>query len=265
MSRLEEQLEKERSEKERQSSEPKPPLELTPQQKLANTEAEIKAFKAQQDLDTVKLGYENLKVRESTIADREKSLTDGLEKLQKQIGEFELQQKERVEKANKKADEYNEAFNLLKTERAEAKRIMEDAIRKKSEAENIIKSQSEAENISQEKQEAYNANMDESIKLLVEIVKVLRRQEDVKALTLAVFLGKDLNLIQWLQYKKVGLQTLADIISVDCDRIVEVCEHLQDSKSDNSAVLNYLLQSVEWLQTSLKIQWQPHDIESPRI
>ncbi len=268
MSKLEDELEREKQERLLKEQQVKPPPEVkrepTPQERLVNTEAEIKAFKAAQDLESIQLGYKDLKVRESTIADRETTLVVGKEELVKRIGEFELEQKKRVETANKKADEYNEAFNLLKTERAEAKRIMEDAIRKKSEADNIIKSQTEAEKVNQEKQEAYNANMDEAIKLLVEIVKVLRRQENSKSLNLAVVLGKDLTLIQWLQYKKVGLQTLADIISAECDRIVEVCEYLQDSKTDNSAVLNYLLQSVEWLQTSLKIQWQPNNGEIVR-
>ncbi len=254
MSRLEEQLERERREK---SSEHLSETPKTPQQRLADTEVEIKAFKAQQDLDSVKLGYENLKIRESTIADREKALKDGVEKLQKDIGEFELHQKERVAKANEKADEYNRAFQLLQTERAEAKRIMEDAMRKKSEADNIIKSQTETEKISQEKQEAYAENMDEALDLFEEIVRTLRRQEEGKALGLAVTLGKDLTLIQWLQYRKCNLQTLADIISVDCDRIVDVCEYLQDTRKDHSSLLNYLLQSTEWLQSALRIEWIP--------
>ena len=263
MTRLEEQLEeKNRLEAEQakhsgEVNKPEVKIPETPQQRLANTEAEIKAFKSTQDLDSVKLGYENLKVRESTIADREKNLQDKTEKLQKDIGEFELQQKERVAKANEKADEYNEAYNLLKTERAEAKRIMEEAIRKKSEAENIINSQTEVEKIQQEKSEAYTANMEESLKLLGEAVGVLRRQDDGKILGLAVILNNDLYLIQWLQYKKAGLQTLADIIEVDCDRIVEVCEYLQDSKKDYGEVLKYLLDSTEWLSQALCIAWSP--------
>lgn len=261
MTRLEEQLENEK----RQSGEIKPPIEvkreLTPQERQANTEAEIKAFQATQNLDSIKLGYENLKVRESTIADREKNLQDKTEKLQKEIGEFELQQKERVAKANEKADEYNKAYNLLKTEREVASKTMAEAITKKSEADNIIKSQTEVEKVNQERQEAYATNMDESLKLLTEIVKALRQQEDGKALSLAVTLNKDLTLIQWLQYKKAGLQTLADIISVDCDRIVEVCEHLQDSKTYNSKILNYLLQSTEWLSEKLLIEWRPNEID----
>jgi DNA repair exonuclease SbcCD ATPase subunit len=259
MSKLEEELEAERKLKSSEQSSEIKDQPKSAQQRLADTEAEIKAFKAQQDLESIKDGYESLKVREFTIADREKVLEQGQEKLKKDIGEFELQQKERVSKANEKADEYNKAYNLLKTEREEAKRIMTEAIAKKSEADNIIKSQTETEKINQEKQEAYTENMEESIKLFGEIIINLRRQEDSKSLSLAVILNKDLNLIQWLQYKKSSLQTIADIISVDCDRITQVCEYLQNSNVDNSKLLNYLLSSTEWLQNALKIEWQPND------
>jgi len=252
MTRLEEQLEKERQQRGEEKSPEVKDQPLTPQQKLTDAETAIKLFKTQTDLDSLKLGYENFKVREQNIADREKELTEGLEKLKIDIGEFELQQKERVAKANEKADEYNKAYNLLKTEREVASKTMAEAIAKKSEADNIIKSQTETEKINQGKQEAYAENMDESIKLVAEIVKVLRQQEDNKAYSLSQTLNKDLVLIQWLLYKKAGLQTIADIIAVDCDRITEISEYLQDTKKDYSSLISYLGQSTDWLQKKLK-------------
>ena len=254
---LKEELEEEQKKRKEIETRQVVPPEPTPQQKAANVEAEIKLFKIQQDLDSLKLGYDNFKLRESTIIDIEKALADREERLKKNIGTFELEQKERVAKANAKADEYNEAFMLLQTERTEAKRIMEDAIRKKSEADNIIKSQTEAERVYQEKQGAYIDNMDESLKLFAEIIGVLKQQEDGASLTLAVELGKDYYLMQWLQYKNCNLSTLADIIAVVCERITETCGHLQDSKKDYSSLLNYLLQSTDWFEKALMIQWQP--------
>ena len=236
----------------------------TPIERLSDAELEIKAFKAEQDLDSVKQGYENLKVRESTIAEREQALADEQKALALSVGNFELDQKARLETYNKKSADYNQAFALLQTERKEAARIMEEAIKTKSEADTIIKSQTEAEKVDQEKQEAYDANMEDSIKLLRSIVKTLKRQDDAKALSLAGTLSRDLKLIDWLQYKKGSLTTLAEIIAVDCDRIVQVCEHLQDSKVDYTTVLNYLLASTEWLQSALCISWSPHDTDVVR-
>jgi chromosome segregation ATPase len=238
-------------------------VEKSPLQRISDAEMEIKAFQKEQELESVRSGFESFKIRESSLVGKETDLASREEKLRTQIGAFELEQKTRVEKANKIAEDYNKAYELLKTERKEATRIMTEAIEKKSEAESIIKSQTETEKTNQEKQEAYVSNMDDSMKLLNQVYGVLRKQDDGKLLTLAGVLYKDLTLISWLQFKKCALQTIADIISVDIDRITEVCEYLQNTKKDYNQVLKYLLDSTEWLQTKLKIEWQPNPIVLP--
>jgi chromosome segregation ATPase len=262
MARLEEQLENEKRREKEQGGEIKPPPKdtpLSPQEEIAKTESIIKAFKLKQELQSIELGYESFKLRESSLAGKENELADKETELQTKIGKFELEQKDRMEKLKINVDDYNKAYALLKTSQGEVNKLMSDALKQKSEAESIIKSQTLSEQTTQEKQEAYDENMDSAISLLAEIVKVLRRQEDGKVLSLAVALSKDLTLIQWLQYKKSGLQTLADIIAVDCDRIVDVCEGLQNSKTDYSKLLKYLLDSTEWLQNALKIEFKPND------
>ena len=254
---LEEQLENEKKGGGQKSPEIKIPE--PPQLRYANTEAEIKAFKAKQDLESLELGYNDLKHRETTMADREKALEDSKTELTKRIGEFELEQKTRVENVNNKANEYNEQFNLLKTEREEAKKLMAEALEQKAKANSIIKSQTQEEESNQRKQEAYTSNMDEAIKLCGDMARYLKRQEDGRAFSMGNLLQKDLTLIQWIQYKKLSLKTIAELIEVDCDRITELCEYLQDSKRDYSECLKYLLDSTEWLSKKLLIEWKPNE------
>jgi hypothetical protein len=241
-----------------QQVETTPVIEVkSPLQRISDADLEISAFKKEQELDSVKAGYASLILREKTIADREKTIADKETNILTQIGLFEVEQKKRMETYNTKVEDYNKAFALLQTERKESSRIMQEAIKIKSEAETIIKSQTELEKTCQEKQEAYVANMDESVKLMGSIFKVLRKQDDGKLLSLAGLISKDLNLIQYLQFKKCALQTIADVVSVDIDRITEVCGYLQDSKKDYSQVLKYLLDATDWLQKNLKIDWTP--------
>jgi hypothetical protein len=234
-------------------------VEKSPLQRISDAEMEIKAFQKEQELESVKSGYANFLLREKTIVDQEKGIADRETSLKENIGAFELEQKTRMEKYNSNVSDYNKAYELLKTERKESQRIMEEAIKKKSEADSIIKSQTEQEKISQEKQDAYTENLDSSIKLMTEIYKVLKKQDDAKLLSLAVVIHNDLTLTQWLIFKKCSVQSIVDILSVDIDRITEVCEYLQNTKKDYNQVLKYLLDSTEWLQTSLKIEWQPAD------
>lgn len=248
---LQEQLLEEQN-KIKQQTPPEPQkVELTPKQRLENADLALKAFQAERELDSQQSGYVNFKVRESSIVEREKSIADREEALKKSIGEFEIEQNKRVDKVNKTAEEYNKAYALLKTEREEAKRIMEEAIEKKSQAEQIIKAQTLEQKTTQARQTAYASNMDESLKLFADIYKFLRRMDEPKSLDMAVVLNKDLVLIQRLCDKKVNLQTVADIISVDHDRLIELCEFLQNSKKDYSDVLGYLFQATEWLQKAL--------------
>jgi hypothetical protein len=95
---------------------------------------------------------------------------------------------------------------------------------------------------------------------MTEIYKVLKKQDDVKLLSLAVIIHNDLTLTQWLQFKKCSVQSIVDILSVDIDRITEVCEYLQNTKKDYNQVLKYLMDSTEWLQSALHIQWTPAEI-----
>ena len=232
-------------------------IPMTPQQRLLNADFEIKAFQKESELDSIKAGYESFKLRESSIANREKAVADKEVDLQTQVGVFEIEQKKRLADYNGKVEEYNKAFALLSTERKEANKIMQEALKLKSESENIIKSQTANEKLCQQKQVAYTENMDECLKLMGEIVSVLRREDNGESLNISVLVGKDLVLIEWLKYKKANMQTLADVIAVDCERITELCEHLQDSKKDNGAILKYLLDSTAWIEQALKLTQLP--------
>lgn len=262
---LQEQLAEQNKAREQQNNPPAPttPAEPTPEQRSQKADAEIIAFKKEMELDSIKSGYENLKTRETTISSREQDIADREDKLKKDIGTFELEQKERVAKANEIAADYKKQYALLTTERAEAKRIMEDAITKKAEADNIIKSQTEAERLRQEKSEAHRTNMGDALALLSDIIRTLRSQDDVKILSLAGILIKDYKLIQRLQYRKTELQSIADIIAVECDRIHELCEYLQDSKRDYGVIMKYLLDCTEWFYKNLKIEWVVEEEEIP--
>ena len=251
---LEKQLEEERRKKElEEQGKVSPPAVVTPSQEFADTEAKIKAFKSKQDLQSLELGYENFKLRESSLSDKEQELRDKEATLQKSIGAFELEQKDRVEKVNKKAEEYNEQFNLLKTEREEAKRIMAEAIKIKADADRVLKNQTDKDKDYQGKQEAYASNMADAMDVVSGMIKTLRKQEDSRCLTMAVTLNSHLVLIQWLQYRKLNLSSMADVIAVDCQFVTELCEPLQ-SKDGYAGVTNYLLECVDWLENSLLIE-----------
>jgi hypothetical protein len=255
MSTLQEQLDKEKQAK---ANEQKPtPEVISAKQKLENANLELDAIRKQQEVDSATLGYANFKEREKSFADRESELIKGTNQLVDDRAKFTKEREDFLARYEVHKKEYDTLMAAIKTREDEAKRIMTEAISKKSEAEKIIKHQTEAEKVNQEKQEAYADNMDDSLKLFGEIIQVLRKQEDGRILNMAVALNSDFYLIQWLQYKKAGLQTLADIVAVDCDRITELCEYLQDSKKDYSVVLKYLLDSTEWLSNALCIKWSP--------
>lgn len=248
---LQEQLLDEQNKTKQQAPQEPVKVEPTPRQRIENADLLLKAFQAERELESQQSGYVNFKVRESSIVEREKSIADREEALKKSIGEFEIEQNKRVDKVNKTAEEYNKAYALLKTEREEAKRIMEEAIEKKSQAEQIIKAQTLEQKTTQARQTAYASNMEESLKLFADIYRYLKVMEEPRCLDMAVALNKDLGLIQRLCDKKVNLQTVADIISVDHDRLIELCEFLQNSKKDYSDALGYLFQATEWLQKAL--------------
>lgn len=250
---LKEQLEEEK--RLRESSSPIiTPSIPNPIKDFADTEAKIKAFKAKQDLESLELGYDNFKVRESSIKDREESCRKLEEELQKKVGGFELQQEQRVEEYNEKVNKYNEAYALLEAKIEEVNKLHEEALTIKAKADSLIKSQTDLEKVNQLKHDAYVANMENSLKLLGEIATELRQHDNDDTLELISTIGNYTYLIQWLQYKKCNLSSVADVISVICSNIVVTCEKLQGAKTDNGELIKYLLDSVSYLEKALMLK-----------
>jgi hypothetical protein len=252
MSKLEDELKKERER-----------AEAPPPQPPPNIEQQIKDFKAKQDLESLQLGYENFKKREDSIVGREEEVAKGFLLLAKDREIFETEQKKRLDTYNIKTDDFNKEYELFKTTKKEAERIMTEALQKKSEADRIIKAQTEAEKIAQEKSEAYEANMVEALGVFEEIGEYLIRcgttWMDAKVQNVGKILQIDLSLIQRLQEKKVNNSTIAEVIAVDCDRMIELAEYLQDGKLRYNPVkvLDYLNKNTDWICESLKIDWSP--------
>jgi chromosome segregation ATPase len=231
-----------------------------PKQSEPTVDEQIQIARKKMELDSINSGYESFKVRENSINGKITELEKQEKKLAESIGVFELEQKKRLDTYNANIENYNQAYALLQTRSKEAEKIMEQALKKSAEAERILKSQSKLEKEQQEKLEAYQTNMTEVVELLGDVAKVLRREEDSKILSVAAFLIHDFNSIGVLIDRKCSLITVADIVALDCEKITELCGYLQDSKKDR--LLPYLLQSVEFIQSSLKIAWTPPDTES---
>ena len=257
---LNEQLKEEQRKRQQESNVPNEP---TPQQRKANADSLIDALKTEMELDSIKQGFANLKQREQALVDKEKDLAEKDKALKESIGAFELEQKKRVEQANERINNANKYFEELQVQRKEAEKLMSNAIRVKAEAETIIKSQTVQDKDRQERQSAYADNMEESLELLNDVSNALRQQEDNYAFSLSGIIKRDLSLIGKLQDKQADLQTLTDIISVDMDRILELCEYLQNSKKDYSQLIKFLGDSTEWLSERLVIEWDNKVPELP--
>ena len=129
---------------------------------------------------------------------------------------------------------------------------MEQAQKLTSEAERIIKAQTEAEKETNERQKLYETNLTEGIVVFTEIANYVSN----KGYSVGRILKYDVGLISRMQDRKVNLASIADVISADIGRINELCQVLQD-KNENPKLLEYLNSNVEYLETSLKISWQP--------
>lgn len=252
-SNLEKQLEEERQKREQQSPTQQPP----------NIEQQIKEFKQLQELESLKLGYENFKQRENSFTSKESELQKQQEQLERERLEFEIEQKKRVDTVNAKLEEYGKQYELLQTKIKEAGKIMEDALKQKAEADRIIKSQTEAEKIAQEKNEAYKAHLSEVLDVFAEIgnylVKCGTTWADSRVLNIGRTLQLDLSLLKRLQERNSNNAVLAEIIAVDCNRITELAGYLQDTKLKYNPVkvIDYLLKNTDWIEDALLIEWIP--------
>ena len=234
-----------------------PDQPITPKQKLDNAQAEIDAIRKQQELESISLHYENFKAREKSITDRESELIKGINSLAEDRDKLVSDREELLGKYNIHQEEYNSLLAAIKTRESEAKRIMTEAINKKSEAERIIKSQSESQKISQKKMESYTKNMSDVVTNLVDIYTSLKQESDEPLLELASLLNTDLKLIGALCNDHNDLVTTAGIISLECDRITKVCEYMQNSKKDFGELREFLLKSTEYIESALCMEWKP--------
>ena len=103
---------------------------------------------------------------------------------------------------------------------------------------------------------AYETNMEESLKVFSEIATYVSKQ----GYSVGRILKYDVGLISRLQGRGANLNTIAEIIGADIDRINELSQEFQD-KNSNPKLLEYLNSNTEWLDTSLKIEWQPPTVE----
>lgn len=230
------------------------PIVVTPQQRLGDAEATLKAFKAESELDSIKAGFAGLKVREANLKDGEALIASTKEQLVKDREIFETEQKKRVAELNQKVSDFNEAYDLQKTQSKEANRIMNEALKIKAEASRIVKNQTTAEAQEQAKQEAYTLNMTDAIQTLDGIGVVLRQNTDLY--NFGITISRDLLLIKKMQDLDAKLSSLAEVIRADCARLTELCGTLQAAKADDEFV-NKLLAHIGYIENLLKIEWTP--------
>ena len=242
--------------KKRDSGEPV----LTPQQRTEDAKKLLEAIRLEQDIESVKLGYDDFKSRERTISEREQGVTTATVKIVADQKAVDDQRTNLLAQYETHKTEYTDLIQKIKTREEEAERIMSAAISKKAEADKIIESQSEQQKDQSAKQEAYTKYMSEVFQLLFDLVNMLRRSDEPQEIWLATELKRDLNLMGDLNERGVNLQTLADVIVVDCDKMLGVCQYLQDSKKDE-LVLKTLAESVLWIHGVLLIPWTPNDKE----
>jgi len=265
MDKLNEDLKRQNEEKARQAEfakkmatnevpEPKPiePPKIT----SVDPEIEFKRLSAQMELDSKAAGYKSFKEREAALKDGEKESEAEALALGQKREKFESEQAERVRVANSKLEEAKKAKDLYNTKIADANAKMEKAQTLQAEADRVLKAQSEAEKEANEKAKAYEANMTEAIEVFSEIATYVSRQ----GYSVGRILKYDVGLISRMQGRKVNLASIADVISADIGRISELCQEIQD-KNLNPKLLEYLNSNVEWLETNLKIEWQPPNVE----
>lgn len=257
MDKLQEQLKAEQEakrQKELDERNKQPPVII--ENKPTEPEIDLKALNAKIEAESKAEGYKSFREREAALKDGEKELEAEALALGEQRTKFEAEQVERVRVANAKLGEAKKALDLYKTKVADADKKMEQAQKLSSESERIIKAQSESERLQAEKQLAYETNMEESLKVFSEIATYVSKQ----GYSVGRILKYDVGLISRLQGRGANLNTIAEIIGADIDRINELSQELQD-KNSNPKLLEYLNSNTEWLDTSLKIEWQPPTVE----
>ena len=257
MDKLQEQLKAEQEakrQKELDERNKQPPVII--ENKPTEPEIDLKTLNAKIEAESKAEGYKSFREREAALKDGEKELEAEALALGEQRTKFEAEQVERVRVANAKLEEAKKALDLYKTKVADADKKMEQAQKLSSESERIIKAQSESERLQAEKQLAYETNMEESLKVFSEIATYVSKQ----GYSVGRILKYDVGLISRLQGRGANLNTIAEIIGADIDRINELSQELQD-KNSNPKLLEYLNSNTEWLDTSLKIEWQPPTVE----
>ena len=257
MDKLQEQLKAEQEakrQKELDERNKQPPVII--ENKPTEPEIDLKVLNAKIEAESKAEGYKSFREREAALKDGEKELEAEALALGEQRTKFEAEQVERVRVANAKLEEAKKALDLYKTKVADADKKMEQAQKLSSESERIIKAQSESERLQAEKQLAYETNMEESLKVFSEIATYVSKQ----GYSVGRILKYDVGLISRLQGRGANLNTIAEIIGADIDRINELSQELQD-KNSNPKLLEYLNSNTEWLDTSLKIEWQPPTVE----
>ena len=257
MDKLQEQLKAEQEakrQKELDERNKQPPVII--ENKPTEPEIDLKVLNAKIEAESKAEGYKSFREREAALKDGEKELEAEALALGEQRTKFEAEQVERVRVANAKLEEAKKALDLYKTKVADADKKMEQAQKLSSESERIIKAQSESERLQAEKQQAYETNMEESLKVFSEIATYVSKQ----GYSVGRILKYDVGLISRLQGRGANLNTIAEIIGADIDRINELSQELQD-KNSNPKLLEYLNSNTEWLDTSLKIEWQPPTVE----
>lgn len=258
--KLEEELQEKRKREEQERKQGSNPT-LSPQQRIAEAEITLKAIKAEQEVASVNMGYADFQSREKTIGGREKALTTAQVKLAADQQTLIEERTDLLSQWEKHKAEYQNLMAQVKIREESAEQIMAEAISEKAEADRVIESRTDREKGYQIKHDAYVKNLGEAYQSIIDMITSLRTEGDPTALQLAVDLNRDLELMDTLNEKQVDLQTIADIFSVDCDRIYSVCEYIQNSKRDFGELRVFLLTSAEWLREALLIQWTPNDKE----
>jgi hypothetical protein len=220
------------------------------------SEADLKALNVRIEYESKLEGYKSFKERESALKDGEKELEAEALALGQQREKFEAEQVERVRVANSKLEEAKKAMDLYKTKIADANAIMEKAQKLQSEADRVLKAQSEAEKEANEKQKAYEENMVEVVDVFTEIATHVSNE----GYPVGGVLKYDVALINRIQDKKMADSLIAGIITIDLDRIGELCQTIQDS-GKNQGLLDYLDSNTDYISKLIKIKWTPSTVE----
>jgi len=256
---LQEQWALERQQKE-QSAKTNPPT-IPPQVKVENpmditSEADLKALNARIEYESKAEGYKSFKERESALKDGERELEAEALELGEERKKFEAEQTERVRIANAELERAKKAMDLYKTKIADADAKMSKAQNLQAEADRVLKAQSEAEKEASEKQKAYEENMAEVVDTFTEIATHVSNE----GYPVGSVLKYDVALINRIQDKKMADSLIAGIITIDLDRIGELCQTIQDS-GKNQELLDYLVANTDYISNLIKIEWTPANRE----